>query len=270
MKNAFGCGDLPTLQFGIGGIPDAVAEALSSSPELKACRVRSELIGPGTQRLVESGKVKGKVTYTFAQGGPSFLKFLDGNRKLVARTVDKVNDPASIGKEKRMIAINSALRVDLNGQVNAQYIKGEWYSGVGGQVDFMRGAMTSKHGKAIIALPSVTEISDGKGGTKLVSKIVPRLGEDDVVTTNMHDVQYIVTEHGVAALEGKSDVERARALIAVAHPQFRAELTAALDAQLATRKAAEQKRFDKWQASKAAEAAQRAAAPVTPAPAPAQ
>ena len=158
-----------------------------------------------------------------------------------------------------MVAINSALRVDLNGQVNAQYIKGEWYSGVGGQVDFMRGAMASTHGKAIIALPSVTEISDGKGGKKLVSKIVPRLGEDDVVTTNMHDVQYIVTEHGVAALEGKSDVERARALIAVAHPQFRAELTASLERQIQARRSAEQERFDRWQASKAAEAAAQSA-----------
>jgi 4-hydroxybutyrate CoA-transferase len=250
VKRALGCGDMPTFQFGIGGIPDAVAQELAATPELKACRIRSELIGPGTRRLVESGKVKGQVTYTFGMGDESFLRWMDRNAKLVGRGVDHVNDPAKIGRIKNVVAINSALRVDLLGQVNAQYIKGEWYSGVGGQVDFMRGAMLSKNGKAIIALPSTAALSDGKGGSKLLSKIVPRLGDEDVVTTNMHDVQYVVTEHGVAALEGKTDVERARALIAVAHPQFRAELTASLDAQLAARKQAEQKRYQKFLESK--------------------
>lgn len=246
VKRALGCGDMPTFQFGIGGIPDAVAQELSSTPELKACKIRSELIGPGTRKLVESGKVKGKVVYTFGMGDESFLKWMDRNGKLVGRAVDYVNDSAKIGKIKNMVAVNSALRVDLSGQVNAQYVKGEWYSGVGGQVDFLRGAMLSKNGKGIIALPSTASIPDGKGGKKLVSKIVPRLGEEDVVTSNMHDVQYVVTEFGVASLEGKSDLERARALIAVSHPQFRAELTAAIDAQASARKQAEQKRYEKF------------------------
>jgi 4-hydroxybutyrate CoA-transferase len=252
IKNAFGCGDLPTFQFGIGGIPDAVAAELGASRELSACKIRSELIGPGTQKLVESGKVKGKVVYTFAMGEQPFLKWMDRNSKLQGRAVDYVNDPSRIGKVKQMVAVNSAFKVDLLGQVNAQYIGGEWYSGVGGQVDFMRGAMTSQNGRAIIALPSTASISDGKGGRKLVSKIVARLGDEDVITTNMHDVQYVVTEHGVAALEGKSDVERARALIAVAHPDFRAELTASLESQIARRRDQEQRRYDKFKAQAAA------------------
>jgi 4-hydroxybutyrate CoA-transferase len=250
VKNAVGCGDLPSFQFGIGGIPDAVAQGLAASPELSTCKVRSELIGPGTQKLVESGKVQGKVLYTFAMGDKDFLKWMDKNRKLKAKPVDELNDPHRIGKINNVVAINSAIAVDLNGQVNAQYVKGEWYSGVGGQVDFMRGAMNSKGGKAIIALPSVAEVSDGKGGKKLISKIVPHLGEGDVVTTNMHDVQHVVTEHGVASLEGKTDVERARALIQIAHPDFRQELTRALDAQIEKRSQGEQRRYDQYQAAK--------------------
>jgi 4-hydroxybutyrate CoA-transferase len=260
VKRAFGCGDMPTFQFGIGGIPDAVAQELAATPGLNACKIRSELIGPGTRKLVESGKVKGKVTYTFGMGDESFLKWMDRNGKLVGRAVDKVNDSAAIGKVPNMVAINSALRVDLNGQINSQYVKGEWYSGVGGQVDFLRGAMLSKNGKAIIALPSTAMVPDGKGGKKMISKIVPRLGEDDVITTNMHDIQYVVTEHGVASLEGKSDMERARALIAVAHPQFRAELSAAIDAQANARRTAEQKRYDKFLEAQRAGTAQAQAA----------
>ena len=242
--------DAPTFQFGIGGIPDAVAGQLAESKQVKACKVRSELIGAGTRKLVESGKVKGKVNYTFAMGDQSFLKWMDKNPKLVAQRVDNLNDPYKISKVPNMVAVNSAMKVDLSGQINAQYIRGNHYSGVGGQVDFMRGAMGSKGGKAILALPSVAEVKDGKGGKKLISKIVPRLGEGDVVTTSMHDVQYVVTEHGVAALEGKTTLERARALIKVAHPQFRQQLTADLDAQLASRKAGEQKRYDAYKAAK--------------------
>ena len=242
--------DAPTFQFGIGGIPDAVAGQLAESKQVKACKVRSELIGAGTRKLVESGKVKGKVNYTFAMGDQSFLKWMDKNPKLVAQRVGNLNDPYKISKVPNMVAVNSAMKVDLSGQINAQYIRGNHYSGVGGQVDFMRGAMGSKGGKAILALPSVAEVKDGKGGKKLISKIVPRLGEGDVVTTSMHDVQYVVTEHGVAALEGKTTLERARALIKVAHPQFRQQLTADLDAQLASRKAGEQKRYDAYKAAK--------------------
>ena len=242
--------DVPTFQFGIGGIPDAVAGQLAESKQVKACKVRSELIGAGTRKLVESGKVKGKVKYTFAMGDESFLRWMNNNPKLVAKRVGDLNDPFKISKTPNMVAVNSAMKLDLNGQINAQYIRDNWYSGVGGQVDFMRGAMGSKGGKAIIALPSVAEVKDGKGGTKLISKIVPKLGEGDIVTTNMHDVQFVVTEHGVASLEGKTATQRARALIKVAHPQFRQQLTADLNAQLSSRKAAEQKKYDAYTASK--------------------
>ncbi len=251
LKTAFrGESKVPTFQFGIGGIPDAVANTLAESKQLRACKVRSELIGPGTRKLVESGKVKGKVKYTFAMGDQSFLSWMNNNSKLVAKRVGNLNNPYNISKVPNMVAVNSAMKVDLNGQVNAQYIKDNWYSGVGGQVDFMRGAMGSKGGKAIIALPSSAEVSDGKGGRKLVSKIVARLGEGDVVTTNMHDLQYVVTEHGVAHLEGKSTVERAHALIKVAHPQFRKELTRDLNNQLKRRRQSEQDRYDAYQAAK--------------------
>jgi 4-hydroxybutyrate CoA-transferase len=238
----------PTFQFGIGGIPDAVANQLATSSRLTSCSVRSELIGPGTRKLVESGKVKGKVQYTFAMGDQGFLKWMHNNRKLQARPVEELNSPSRIGDIDNMVAINSAVRVDLNGQVNAQYVKDMWYSGVGGQVDFMRGAMKSRGGKAIIALPSTAMVSDGKGGTKMISKIVPHLGAKDVITTNMHDLQYVVTEHGVAALEGKGAVQRARALISIAHPRFRPRLTRALEAQLQQRRKAERKRFDAYHA----------------------
>ncbi|MFH1131736.1 MAG: acetyl-CoA hydrolase/transferase C-terminal domain-containing protein [Pseudomonadota bacterium] len=237
-------GFLPSFQFGIGGIPEAVAQKLATSPEIKSCRVHSEMIGPGTRTLVESGKVKGKVVYTFAMGDHSFLKWMHNNGKLVAKPVDIVNDPARIGKIDNVVAINSALRVDLNGQINAQYIKGMWYSGVGGQVDFLRGAARSKNGMAIIALPATAMVTDSKGQRKLVSKIVPHLNGSDVVTTSMHDVQYVVTEFGVAALEGKTEVERAKALIDIAHPDFRQELAENLTTQLAQRRRGEQKRYD--------------------------
>jgi 4-hydroxybutyrate CoA-transferase len=235
----------PTLQFGIGGIPDAVAGQLAASGR-KDLRVHSEMISDGVMKLAQSGAVKGKVKYSFAMGSQKMLKWLNKNRKAKAYTTDYINDPARVSKIKNVVSVNSALRVDLSGQVNAQYVKDAWYSGVGGQVDFFRGAMGSKGGKAILALPATTKLRNGK----VISRIVPRLGEGDVVTTSMHDVQYVVTEHGVAKLDGKTSVERARALIKIAAPQFRQELTRNLDTQLASRKAAEQKRYDAYQARK--------------------
>ncbi len=231
----------PTLQFGIGAIPDAVAGQLASAKR-KDLRVFSEMISDGVMKLAKAGAIKGKVQYSFAMGSNEFVSWMHKNKKLKAYTTDVINDPANIGKRKNMVAVNSAVRVDLNGQINAQYIKDSWYSGVGGQVDFMRGAMRSPNGRAILALPSTSSISDGKGGRKTVSRIVPRLGEKDVVTTSMHDVQYVVTEHGTAHLEGKTAVQRARALIKVAAPEFRKDLTNSLEQQLSSRRAAELKK----------------------------
>ena len=202
------------------------------------------MFSDGVMKLAQAGAIKGKVKYSFAMGSNKFVSWMHNNRKIKAYTTDYINDPAKVGKNKNMVAVNSAVRVDLNGQINAQYIKDSWYSGVGGQVDFMRGAMRSDNGRAILALPSTSSISDGKGGRKTISRIVPRLGENDVVTTSMHDVQYVVTEHGVAHLEGKTAVERARALIKVAAPQFRKDLTQSLNTQLSSRRQAEQRKHD--------------------------
>jgi len=225
----------PTLQFGIGGIPNAVAGELAAAGR-KDIRVHSEMISDGVMQLVKSGAVRGKVRYSFAMGSGKFLKWMDKNRKLEAKPSDFVNDPARIGKLQNMVAINSAFSVDLKGQVNAQYRKGDWYSGVGGQVDFMRGAMASKNGRAILALPATFSTKDKQGNKVLKSRIKANLGSEDVVTTSMHDVQYVVTEFGVASLDGKTAVQRAKALIKVAHPQFRAELTAQLDREMGGRK----------------------------------
>ena len=238
----------PTLQFGIGAIPDAVAGQLAGAGR-KDLRVFSEMISDGVMKLAKAGAIKGKVKYSFAMGSNKFVNWMNNNRKLKAYTTDHINDPAKVGKNKNMVAINSAVRVDLNGQINAQYIKDSWYSGVGGQVDFMRGAMRSQNGRAILALPSTSSISDGKGGKKTVSRIVPRLGETDVVTTSMHDVQFVVTEHGVAGLEGKTAVQRAKALIRVAAPEFRKDLTASLNKQIEARRQAELKRHNARQAA---------------------
>lgn len=222
----------PTLQFGIGATTDAVAGLLADSGR-KDLRVHSEMISDGTMRLVESGAVQGKVRYSFALGSKKMLDWMDDNRKLEAKPTDFTNDPIQLAKIENLVSINTALRVDLHGQINAQYVGNRYYSGVGGQQDFFRGAMLSPGGKAIMALPSTSEV-----GGKEVSRIVLQLGHDDVVTTSMHDVQYVVTEYGVAHLEGKSTRERAEALISVAHPKFRPELRRQLDGQADSRRQA--------------------------------
>ena len=137
-----------------------------------------------------------------------------------------------------MISINTALLVDLAGQINAHYVGKRNYSGIGGQQDFFRGAMLSEGGKAILTLPSTSKIKGKNGKTTLVSKIAFQLGHDDLVTTGMHDVQYIVTEYGVAHLDGKNMRERAEALIKIAHPKFRKELRQQVRKQAKERKAA--------------------------------
>ncbi|MCK5800385.1 MAG: acetyl-CoA hydrolase/transferase family protein, partial [Deltaproteobacteria bacterium] len=237
----------PTLQFGIGGIPDAVAGLLAASGR-KDLRVRSEMISDGVVKLAEAGAIKGKVAYSFAMGSQKMLSWLNNNKKARTYTTDQINDPASLASIKRMVSVNSALRVDLNGQVNAQYVKDSWYSGVGGQVDFFRGAMGSDGGKAILALPATTTLKTGK----VISRIVPHLGEGDIVTTSMHDVQYVVTEYGVAHIDGKTAVARARALIKIAAPQFRRTLTKNLNAQLDKRRVGEQRKYEAYQAKKLA------------------
>jgi len=229
----------PTLQFGIGSTTDAIAGALAESGR-RDLSVHSEMISDGTMHLVQSGAVKGAVYYSFALGSQRMLDWMNGNKLLLSRPVDVLNDPRQLAKIPRLVSINTALRVDLNGQANAQYVGNRHYSGTGGQQDFFRGAMMSEGGKAILVLPSTSTVKDAAGKEKLLSRIVLALGPDDVVTTGMHDVQYVVTEYGVAELEGKTTAERAEALIEIAHPDFRAELRKQLEAVRAARKTSAQ------------------------------
>ncbi len=215
--------DRATIQMGIGGIPTAVGHNLFDKKDLG---VHTEMFTDPIVDLVEAGVVTcqakdidcGKIVAAFMMGSKRLYKFVDNNPMVELRGVDYTNDTAVIRKFHRMTAINSAIEVDLTGQVCADSIGHRMYSGVGGQMDFMRGAALAEDGRAIIALPSTA--GDGK-----VSRIVPSLKEGAGVTTTRAHVRTIVTEYGVAELFGRSLRERAKALIAIAHPDFRDELT---------------------------------------------
>ena len=160
---------------------------------------------------------RGKIVASFVLGSRKCFEFLDNNPFVEFRPSDYVNDPFVIAQNEKMVAINSAIAVDLTGQVSADSIGPRIYSGFGGQVDFIRGAARSKGGRPIIALPATAD----KGR---LSRIVDTLAPGAGVVTSRADVHYVVTEYGVASLHGKSLRERARALIAIAHPDFRDEL----------------------------------------------
>ncbi|MFN0071063.1 MAG: acetyl-CoA hydrolase/transferase family protein [Chloroflexota bacterium] len=211
--------DGATIQIGIGGIPNAILAALATKRELG---IHSEMIADGVLDLIEAGAVtgqhktldRGKVTTAFALGSRRLYEFIHNNPGVAMRPADYVNDARIICQHPKMVAMNSALQVDLTGQVAADSIGSFIYSGVGGQMDFVRGATLSPGGKAIIALPSTA-----RGGT--VSRIVPALTMGaGVVTTRAH-VQYVVTEYGIANLHGLSLAERVHALTSIAHPAFR-------------------------------------------------
>ncbi len=214
--------DGATLQMGIGSIPAAVAMALRDKRDLG---VHTELFTDPVMDLVEAGAVtgaakeinRGKIVSAFVMGSQRLYDFLDDNPMIEMRPVDYTNDTAVIRRFRRMVAINSAISIDLTGQVSADSIGTRFYSGVGGQMDFMRGAALAAEGRAIIALPSTAA-----RGT--VSRIAPILAPGaGVVTTRAH-VRTVVTEYGVAELFGLSVRERAAALIDIAHPEFRDEL----------------------------------------------
>jgi acyl-CoA hydrolase len=216
--------DGATLQMGIGGIPNAVLECLRDRRDLG---VHSEMCSDGVVGLIEAGVIngerktlhRGKVVVGFALGTRRLFDFMHENPLFELHPTAYTNDPFVIAQNDRMIAINSALQVDLTGQVCADSIGTRPYSGFGGQLDFMRGAARSKGGKPIIAMPSTA-----KGGT--ISRIAPVLDPGAGVVTTRADVHYVVTEHGVAYLHGKTLRQRAEALIAIADPKFRGELTA--------------------------------------------
>src|SRR5215472_13719384 len=214
--------DGAVLQTGIGGIPDAVLPFLMDRKDLG---VHSELVSDGVIPLIESGVINGarknykprKIILGFALGSRKLFNFVDNNPIFEFRTTAYANHPATIARNDNMVAINSALQIDLTGQVCSDSIGTHFYSGIGGQVDFLRGASRSKGGKPIIALPATA-----KGGT--VSRIAPVLSPGAGVVTSRGLIRYVVTEYGVAYLHGKYIRERAKALIGIAHPKFRDEL----------------------------------------------
>jgi len=211
--------DGATLQLGIGAIPDAVLLFLKEKKDLG---IHSEMFSDGVVFLAEAGVItnrkktinQGKFTATFLMGTRKLYDFVDGNPDVELYPVDYINDPYVIGQHENMMSINSALQVDLMGQVNAEMIGTKQFSGIGGQVDFVRGASRSRGGKSIIALPSTA--AGGK-----ISRIAVELDRGAAVSTSRNDVHYVVTEYGIADLRGKSLRARAQALIAISHPEFR-------------------------------------------------
>ncbi len=214
-----------TIQMGIGGIPDSVFESMEGDLELG---VHTEMISDGAMRAIQRGVVTGthktlhpgKVVCTFALGGEELYDFLDNNPLIEAHPVSHVNDPEVVSQIDNMVAVNSAIEVDLTGQVCSDSIGPYIYSGFGGQVDFIRGAAHSKGGRPIIALPSTAKRGE-------MSRIVPFLKEGAGVVTSRADVHYLVTEHGAVNLFGKNLRERVEALLTIADPKFHDELEAA-------------------------------------------
>jgi 4-hydroxybutyrate CoA-transferase len=214
--------DGAVLQTGIGGIPDAVLPLLMDRKDLG---IHSELVSDAVVPLIQAGVITGarknfkprKIILGFALGTKELFEFVDNNPAFEFHPTAYTNDPGLIARNDNMVAINSALQIDLTGQVCSDSIGNQFYSGIGGQVDFLRGASRSKGGKPIIAISSTA-----KNGT--ISRIVPMLSPGAGVVTSRGLIRYVVTEFGVAFLHGKSIRERAKALIEIAHPKFRQEL----------------------------------------------
>lgn len=214
--------DGATLQTGIGGIPDAVLSCLQDKRDLG---IHTEMCSDGVIELMESGVLtgeckslhRGKAVLSFVLGSQRLFDFVRENPSFEFRSISYTNDPFVVAQNDRMVAVNSAIQVDLTGQVCADSMGTTPYSGFGGQLDFIRGAARSKGGVPIIALPSTAVHGS-------VSRIVPVLEPGAGVVTSRADVHFVVTEHGIAYLHGKSLRERAEALIAIAHPKFQADL----------------------------------------------
>lgn len=218
-------GDGATLQIGIGSIPDAVLGALGGRSDLG---VHTEMFTDALVTLAEKGAITGRrksrfagrIVASFAMGTRRLYDYADGNPSVELHPSDVVNDTAEIAAQHQMVAVNGAISIDLTGQVNADSIGERIYSGIGGQMDFVRGAVRSPGGKAFIVLPSTAA---GGTASRIVSMLRPGAG---VVTTRGH-VQWVVTEHGAVNLRGRTLRERAELLVSIAHPDFRSELRAA-------------------------------------------
>ena len=214
--------DGDTIQVGYGSLPNAILNSIEHKRHLG---IHTELLGDGLVKLMQSGAVdnskksvnRGKTIATFSMGTASTYAYLHDNPSIEFLKVDYTNDPRVIAEHDHMTAINSALEIDLTGQATAESLGGIFYSGIGGQADFMRGAVLAKSGKTILTLPSTAENDS-------ISRIVPFLKEGAGVTLNRGDIHYVVTEYGIAYLHGKNIRERAMELISIAHPKFRSEL----------------------------------------------
>ena len=214
--------DGDTLQLGIGGMPDAVAERLTDRQDMG---IYTEMLGSAMGKLMACGAVnnsrksfhRNRTVAAFTWGTRALYDYIDDNPMVDLLPVGYVNDPVNIMKNENMVSVNTALEIDLTGQICSETIGGKQYSGTGGAWDFAYGAFHAKNGRGIIALQSTA-----KGGT--ISRIVPRLTAGNVVTIPRNIVDIVVTEHGIARLRGKSVRQRAAELISVAHPDFREEL----------------------------------------------
>jgi acyl-CoA hydrolase len=230
--------DGDTIQLGIGAIPQCVGKLLIQH-NLKDLGIHSEMFNESMMELIEAGVVNGsrknlnpgKAVFSFASGTDKLYRFMDRNESLAGFPIDYSNGPYIIAQNKNMIAINSALRIDMKGQVCSESVGFRQISGTGGQLDFTRGAYMSDGGKAFICLHSTRLGKDGK----VISNIVPALELGDMVTVPASEVSHVVTEYGVVNLKGKSTWQRAKLLISIAHPDFRAWLEeAAINACMIT------------------------------------
>jgi acyl-CoA hydrolase/GNAT superfamily N-acetyltransferase len=211
--------DGDTIQVGWGGLPNAIIASLFNKKNLG---VHTELLSDGLVDLIKAGVIDnskktidhGRTVASFSMGNKATYDFLNNNPSISFRTLDYTNNPLIIARIDNMVAINSALEIDLTGQSTSESIGGLFYSGIGGLQDFMRGALFAKNGKTILAMKSASV-------DNTVSRIVPALKEQAGVTLNRSDVRYVITEYGIAYLHGKNIRERAMALIAIAHPKFR-------------------------------------------------
>ncbi len=214
--------DGATLQIGYGGIPDAVVMQLTNKHNLG---VHTEMVGDGIMTLVEAGVIdnsrknvnRGKMLATFALGSKKLYDFINRNPSVEMHPVDTTNDPFLAGQNDNLHCINATMQIDFLGQCGSETLGPKPYSGTGGQADFVRAANRSNGGKAFIVLPSTAK-------DDTISRIVPTLTPGTHVTTSKNDINYVVTEYGVAQLRGKTAKQRCEALIAIAHPNFRAEL----------------------------------------------
>jgi 4-hydroxybutyrate CoA-transferase len=230
--------DGATLQLGIGAIPDAILQALTDRRDLG---IHSEMFSDGVLDLVERGVItgarktidRGKMVASFIIGSRRLLDFLDDNPMVELRSISYTNDIENIRQFDHMVAVNSALEVDLTGQVCAESIGTTQYSGVGGQIDFLQGAADAPHGRPVLAFPATAHTPQASAGNMpyelpsidgQVSRIVPTLTPGSAVTTTRAHVHYVVTEYGRVMLFGRSTADRARMLISIAAPQFREPL----------------------------------------------